>query len=157
MVPLADIFNHKASLVLLGDAWGVAEAMAAGEGGEGGDSSAPSSEDVEQSSGGGEAGADAAEGEEQEQEGEGESSEGEGESEGDEDDTQHGFAVGGMPLIQVAGGTAAAAGEGGGHRHSGLLLTAPKHTCACRRHSLLLTPQPPCPTATAGCTPSCRH
>lgn len=27
MVPLADIFNHKASLVLLDDAWKVAEEM----------------------------------------------------------------------------------------------------------------------------------
>jgi hypothetical protein len=28
MVPLADVFDHKASVVLLGDAWGVAELTA---------------------------------------------------------------------------------------------------------------------------------
>lgn len=116
MLPLADIFNHKASLVLLGDAWGVAEVMAhthrhAGGGddvidddddddsppddsSQGGDESSQGDSDAEK-----EAAADEIS--------DGDQDEGqEEEEEGQEEDAQHGFAVGGMPLI-AAGGEAA--------------------------------------------------
>lgn len=101
MVPLADIFNHKASVVLLGDAWGVAElADAHGhsddhqheQDGEGHEHKHDHSEEDEE------------EEEEEEVEGEdGSEHEHEHDSEGEsEEDAQHGFAVGGMPIIAAA-------------------------------------------------------
>jgi hypothetical protein len=129
MVPLADIFNHKASVVLLGDAWGVAELAAdphshsedgelpsdaehssggSSEGGDGpGSSSGSGQHELEHEHAGSEAHSEDMSGDgKSEEEG---SEEQEGSEEEEEEDTQHGFAVGGMPLIQSAGTTAAAA------------------------------------------------
>eukprot|EP00775_Hariotina_reticulata_P007777 gene7777-7975_t len=90
MVPLADIFNHKASLVLLGDSWKEAD----------GDST-QEDEEVEDE--------------------EAEDEEAEDEEAEDDEGPQHGFAVGGMPVI-AAGAVArgsivnTAAGEDRGRK-----------------------------------------
>ncbi|KAF8061932.1 davT [Scenedesmus sp. PABB004] len=142
MLPLADIFNHKASLVLLEDGWEVAEdadAAAAGGGrrrrgprggaalqqqqapGQGESAAKPEGSEPEGSGdddgsgdeGSGDDGSSSSSGSEA---GEGEAgSEGADEDEEEEEgseDPQHGFAVGGMPIIAAA--PAAAHGGGGG-------------------------------------------
>lgn len=139
MVPLADIFNHKASVVLLGDAWGVAELAgdlphSHSDGGEpssdheeeggsehgGGDTSDGAEERPGSSSSGSDAQHEHQQGHEH-AEGEGHSEEGSeaASEEGSEEDAQHGFAVGGMPLIQSAGPATAEAAAADGCRANG--------------------------------------
>lgn len=130
MVPLADIFNHKASVVLLDDAWGVAEladprghdADQAHSHDESSDQQDESGDDSDMGDAGnhsshkhgpGACGSDCPEGEHHHEDGSEDGIE-DGSEDGSEDagsgsdseegseDAQHGFAVGGMPIISAA-------------------------------------------------------
>jgi len=118
MVPLADIFNHKASVVLLGDAWGVAElADAPAHDNHHDDSSADPDESShgQDESSGAEGHSEGGAGEMASEDGSEHAEENECENEGEDgsEDAQHGFAVGGMPIINAAAAAAAGASTAG--------------------------------------------
>jgi hypothetical protein len=132
MVPLADIFNHKASVVLLDDAWGVAELAdphghhadqthSHDESSESCDQQDDSGDDVMKGAGhihshrhgSGVCGSDCPDSEHQHavesEDGSEDGSEAAG-SGSDSEDAQHGFAVGGMPIISAEASDGNAAG-----------------------------------------------
>lgn len=104
-MPLADAFNHKASLVLLQDGWEVAESahqQKRGGARHGTDGCSSEEDDIDEDSGS--ASSDNGSGgddDDNSSSGGGSSSGKEDSSSSDADDPHHGFAVGGMTLPHV--------------------------------------------------------